>query len=799
MADISLEKTLPNNTEAERSILGAVLLHQPALYEAGETLAKDDFYLEAHRIIWSAFLDLQKAESGIDFITVKNELQRSNKLEACGGAAYLASLTDGLPRAINVRYYTQIVREQASLRKLISLANESMARGYQAEESFTDICNDLQLALLKLSEGSRKKNIWMKAPELVKQAYAEIEQIAYRKTETIGLDTGFQDLNRMTQGFHRGDLVIIAGRPGHGKAQPLDSQVLTPSGFVKMGDLKIGDQITGSNGRAAEVIGIYAQGELDVYRVTLSDGSSCECSIDHLWFTQTRNEKRYGRSGSVKTLKEISDSLTRTDSEWKCPNHYLPVVQPVQFRPRPILSLAPYLVGLLLGDGMCQRSVLFCKPETDLQEELERLLPPGDAINHSGDDVRIVRKQRSREKSETAKALDCYGLLGCDSFTKFIPRGYLFALINDRVRLLQGLCDTDGHVTKEGTTVEYSTSSPQLAEDVTFLARSLGGVVRTATRIPTYKHQGETKNGSKAFRIFMRFTNGVIPVASKKNLARWRTTPGRSQRTIVKIDYVGKKQCQCIRVSAPDQLYVTDNFTVTHNSSLLKDIITTGIIRYGWRVGLFTIEMSGIEVIKRALFSESQVHSQRANTGFMNKEDWRRLSEAAGVLAETKLSIDESGGLTITELRSRAQSLAIDGGLDLIGVDYLQLMSGTSRRTDNHVNELSDITRGLQLLARDLNVPVIALSQLNRSIEADKTRKPILADLRESGSIEQDADVVLFIWREELRKATEENKGEADLIVGKQRNGPTGDIKLTFLPKITKFVDYTPQQTFSEI
>jgi replicative DNA helicase len=446
MSDITLEKSLPCNVEAERAILGAITIHQPYLFEAGEILTRDDFYLEAHRKMWDAIVSLQKSDTAIDLLTIKTELQKTNNLEACGGGAYLFSLCDGLPGALNVRHYADIVREESAKRKLIQIGNEAMQRAYQGEDSSKNILEDAQFALLKLSSASQKKPIWIKAADLVSTAYSEIESICNRKTETVGLDTGFKDLNRLTQGLHRGDLVIIAGRPGHGK------------------------------------------------------------------------------------------------------------------------------------------------------------------------------------------------------------------------------------------------------------------------------------------------------------------------------------------------------------SSLAVNIITNGILHHGWRVGLFTIEMSAVEIMKRAMYAEAEVDSYRAGSGYLTKEDWRRLNLTAQQLAETRLRVDESGGLTISQIRSRAQSLAIDMGLDLIVVDYLQLMSGSGKRNDNRVTEITEISRGLKNLAKDLNVPIIALSQLNRAIEQDKNRKPILADLRESGSIEQDADVVLFIWREELRSQKADDYGKAELIIGKQRNGPTGSIVLTFLPKITKFVDATQNQ-----
>jgi replicative DNA helicase len=439
---ISSEKTLPADLEAERAVLGAILLNPPALFEACEIIGVEHLFLDAHRHVLQASVELQQAEVGIDLITVKNQLQKAEKLEACGGAAYLVSLTDGIPRAINVRHYAQIVKENANLRKLIHLGNEAMTRAYQAEDSSKEILEGLQLELLKLSESGKSQGGWLKIADLVGEAFKDIEELTHRKTDVSGLDTGFPDLNRLTQGFHPGNLIVIAGRPGHGKTS----------------------------------------------------------------------------------------------------------------------------IGL--------------------------------------------------------------------------------------------------------------------------------------------------------------------------------------------------------------------------------NIIANAILKHQKKVGLFTIEMSAREITKRIMFADAEVDSHKAGSGYISKDDWKRICASSGRLADTNLSLDEAGTLNIQELRSRSQQLAVSGGLDLIVIDYLQLMSGMgSGRHSNRVQEISDISRGLKSLAKDLNIPIIAMSQLNREVEKEAKRRPRLADLRESGSIEQDADVVLFIWREELRERKEENIGQAELIIGKQRNGPVGEtVNLQFIKHFTKFV-----------
>ena len=200
--------------------------------------------------------------------------------------------------------------------------------------------------------------------------------------------------------------------------------------------------------------------------------------------------------------------------------------------------------------------------------------------------------------------------------------------------------------------------------------------------------------------------------------------------------------------------------------------------------------MSKEQLVKRLLCAEAEIDAHKVNTGFLNKEDWNRLGHAAGSLSQTKIFIDDTAGLSMMEMRSKARRLVVEHGLNLLIVDYLQLMSGSNQRYENRTQEISQISRGLKGLAKELSVPVIAISQLNRAVESRKgDHRPQLSDLRESGSIEQDADVVLFIYREEMFNPTDENSGVAELIIGKQRNGPTGSFQLAFIKQYTKFAN----------
>ncbi len=210
-------------------------------------------------------------------------------------------------------------------------------------------------------------------------------------------------------------------------------------------------------------------------------------------------------------------------------------------------------------------------------------------------------------------------------------------------------------------------------------------------------------------------------------------------------------------------------------------------VTHGKTVGIFSLEMSAEQLVQRLLSTETGVDSHRLRLGHIDDGEWDRISRAFGRLAEANIFIDDTAGAGIMDVRSKARRLQAEHGLDLVIIDYLQLMSG--RRSENRVQEVSEISRGLKGLARELNIPVIALSQLSRAVETRAEHKPMLSDLRESGSIEQDADIVMFIYREEKYDENTEKKGIAEIIVAKHRNGPVGEINLRFFDKTARFAD----------
>jgi len=229
-------------------------------------------------------------------------------------------------------------------------------------------------------------------------------------------------------------------------------------------------------------------------------------------------------------------------------------------------------------------------------------------------------------------------------------------------------------------------------------------------------------------------------------------------------------------------------------TSLAMNVVEHAVLEQNLPVGVFSLEMSAESLVLRMLCSIARVNLRNIREGFMSEADFPKLTSAAGRLAKAKLLIDDSAGLSILQLRARARRMHQQHGVKLFVIDYLQLLHSTARRSqDNRQQEIADISSGIKALAKELNVPVIVLAQLNRELEKDKSRKPRLSDLRESGAIEQDADVVGLLYKpsagddEDGAPAEEADGLPVNLLIAKQRNGPTGDVNLTFLKSYTRF------------
>jgi replicative DNA helicase len=269
----------------------------------------------------------------------------------------------------------------------------------------------------------------------------------------------------------------------------------------------------------------------------------------------------------------------------------------------------------------------------------------------------------------------------------------------------------------------------------------------------------------------------------------WRTTARTRQRFITAVRAIPSVPVRCVQVDNPDQMYLVGRSMIpTHNSTLALDLARAASVKAGLTSVIFSLEMSRNEITMRLLSAEARVPLHSMRTGQMSEDDWTRLARRMSEVVDAPMFIDDSPNMSMMEIRAKCRRLKQRHDLRLVIVDYLQLMS-SPKRVENRQQEVSDLSRSLKLLAKELDLPVVAVAQLNRGPEQRSDKRPLLADLRESGSIEQDSDVVILLHREDAYEPESPRAGEADFIVAKHRNGPTATVTVAFQGHYSRFCD----------
>ncbi|MGA8031360.1 MAG: DnaB-like helicase N-terminal domain-containing protein, partial [Casimicrobiaceae bacterium] len=433
-------KLPPHSLEAEQSVLGGLLLDNEAADRIGDVVSAADFYSDAHRVIHRHITQLIGDGKPADVVTVSGALASAQKLDYVGGLAYLGALAQNVPTAANIRHYANIVRERSILRQLAATASEI------AESAFNPLGRDAKAVLdeaeakvLHIAEqGSRGAQNFQQIGTLLANVVERIETLYNRDdpSDVTGVPTGFSDLDRMTSGFQPGDLVVVAGRPSMGKAQPLDARVRMLDGWKAMGDLRVGDALASVDGTPSFVSGIYPQGPRQVYRVSFSDGRSCECCAEHLWRVHYRDwpQPRVLRTDRVAAMlarKRYRGRLwiDMPDGEFGAPE---------------ALPVDPWVLGALLGDGnLTETTVRFSTAVEAMRDRMAQRVDASLGLAHAGGvDWRIVQRSRGHQNGVAGmtpngltQAIRSLGLWGLQSHEKFIPRPFLDASRAQRLDL----------------------------------------------------------------------------------------------------------------------------------------------------------------------------------------------------------------------------------------------------------------------------------------------------------------------------------------------------------------------------
>ena len=392
-----------------------------------------------------------------------------------------------------------------------------------------------------------------------------------RKT---GIVQGMQDLEDDVL-----DILSISMPPGTGKASRLSAKVLTPNGWVRMGDIKQGDKVIAGNGNVATVLGVFPQGKRPCYRVHMDDGSYTEVSDNHLWTVQTRDDRNKKRHPNGKyrvvTTDEMREHLRVENG--KRLNYSIDYVPRIEFAEKPF-TIHPYVLGVLLGDGcLSQDDIVLTSPDKQIVDKVNELLLDGyKFVHHDRYDYRLRGSQpcekanRKANRNAIKLCLATQGLHGTKSDTKFIPKEYLYASYEQRLWLLRGLLDTDG--TADKGNIEYCTASKQLCEDVRELVHSLGGYCSYTIKKAGYKDsEGNYIECKDSYRMTIQFTSEQPkPFYLTRKAEKYNPKRAEMKRFVTDIEYIGEEECQCIYISDECHLYITDDYIITHNTTLEK-------------------------------------------------------------------------------------------------------------------------------------------------------------------------------------------------------------------------------------
>ncbi len=864
---MAVEKLLPQNVEAEAGVLGSLLIDPEAIVQVADFLRPDDFYREAHRLIFQAVLDLYESGEPADLITLADELQRRGKLDEIGGISYVSSLANQVPTSRNAAHYARIVEHKSTLRRLIHAAGQIAGVAYN-EPDADDALDQAEKLIFDISQRSTRSD-FDSVGDILHAYIDKLDQLHERRGSIVGVASGFSDLDKMTGGLQKSDLIILAARPAVGKC-------LTARTLVD--DPDTGERLTIEEcvqRRQARVYGVSEDGRV---RVT-SIGDWIDSGIQPTFRVRTHSGREVEVTGHHPFL---------TMNGWT-PLHDLKVGNTIAV-PRAVpafgtdeswsLELVRLLAYFIAEGGLTDKSPKFTNTDPVIVEDFKQIISehfPACAIRREKityivAQPRTVQAMRGtggilppNPVTQWLKGLGLWGklardkrfpacvwtwsrrylaeflrvLLSCDGSIYAASSGYpriefgvasrqlaadvYHALV--RFGIVAKLYETTLHawrvqITDAESVIRYhqeigwigekserfpSTvrAMPSQGSNVGHPPRETWALVRVATQERGWSLSELARNAGETIRTgkyagYNAHTNRTLPgrrlavyaaVLEAPSLGRI-ASPDLYWDRITSIEAIGEQQVYDLTV--PDGKNFVAQDIIVHNTALALSLAHNAAVQHKHGIALFSLEMSKEQLVARLLSMDAGVDQSSLRTGFISDDEWDRISQSVGILSEAPIYIDDTAGVPLAEMRSKARRLMLERGFDLLIVDYLQLMQGSGNGRpghENRVQEISEISRGLKILARELNVPVIALSQLSRAVESRTDKRPQLSDLRESGSIEQDADIVMFIYRDEVYNPDTDRRNIADIIVAKHRNGPVGQVSLYFQAAQTRYRD----------
>ena len=795
------------NLNVERAVLSAIIF-DPEIYEdIAAHLKPEDFYLPFHSHLFSAMESLFEQELPIDEEFLKKELQKENKFDEIAMIEVLSANP-----ITNTKAYVKEIKAYSNKRALITLATQIKKLTIEDDLDATEVMDRVEQKLYEITQDSVSDD-FRDSKSITVSMLKEIERLKEMgNSKLIGVDTGFENLNDKTSGFGKGDLVIIAARPAMGKCLGKGIKVVMFDGTLKkVEDVKVGDLLMGDDSTPRRVLSITKGREM-MYWVRQNKGIDYRVNESHiLSLKRSRNEGKHKR-GDILNIS-VREYLKKSN---KFKSNYKGYKVAINFSEQP-LEIEPYFLGIWLGDGRAS-DVRIASEDKEVVEYLQDYAFNLDKKLHryEVDGKCTMYGITAATKRDIANSLQ--GKLRALNLinNKHIPHKFIANSKKNRLELLAGLIDSDGYYDKKHNVFEIMQKNYKLAKDIEYLANTLGFRVSFRTKKATIKDIGYE---SEVYRVRIVGNLDSIPTKIERKKARELKSNRDFKHTGIKVEQDKIDEYYGFTLDG-NNLFLLEDMTVTHNTALVLNMALKAVER-NEGVAFFSLEMPAEQLMLRMLSAKTSIPLQALRVGNLKDDEWSRLSSAVDDMSRRKLFVDDGGYATIHHVRSKLRKLKSQHPeISMAIIDYLQLMSGESRSQAGRQQEISEISRGLKQLARELEIPIIALSQLNRSLESRENKRPMLSDLRESGAIEQDADIILFVYRDDVyREAKEKEKEmkakaegkeyvstykrkeeeETELIIGKQRNGPTGTVDLLFQKRFTRFIDAKPQGASYEV
>lgn len=831
----------PHSNEAEISVLGSILLDNDTLIGLGDTLTPEMFYREGHRKIFAAMRALQERGEPVDLVTLSEHLRVQGQLDEVGGLTYLIGLSEQVPTAAYAEHYARIVQEKHTLRQLISASGKAMQLAYEGQLPLEDLLDRAEKMIFEVAEQKKKSEAFQAMGEVVHETFEYITLLHQNRGIPDGVSSGFRDLDEQISGFQKGSLNVLAARPSMGKCVTADTLIdvpgtgerITVEAFVRRQWPVVLSVSADGRVRESRVGAWIDSGVKPVRRVTTRTGRVVETTPHHPFL---------GVDGWTPLYDlKVGDRIA------------VPRAVPV-FGQRDVLSAERVrLLAYLLAEGdLTQSSPKWTNADPELVQDFRTCLsaefPEVEMVAdaRTGIDDRLSRRWQLGERQDRPNPLIGWlrelGVWGQPTDAKRFPAVVWTLTRPSLAAFLRVLLSCNGTLyTLAGKArIEFTVASEGLARDVHHALVRFGIVsklwrkgerswrveITDPRSVADYQMQIGWL-GEKALRtipvsaetrsnighppagawVHVRRAAGEhgLSLSALARAARHAAVLDDTQLTllgsdalywddIVSVEDVGERQVYDLTVPGDANFIAAD--ICLHNTAFALSIAQNVALRGEKTVAVFSLEMPAVQLALRMLCSEARVDMNRIRSGQLNERDFERLAHAAGRLADAPMIIDDEPDLTLNALRSKLRRIAAQHGqLGLVVIDYLQLMSGgkNSGGSDNRQQEISTISRGLKGLAREMEVPIIVLSQLSRAVEQRPNHRPMLSDLRESGAIEQDADIVMFIYRDEYYNKETDQQGIAEIIIGKQRNGPVGTVKLQFHSAHVRFNDLAPE------